>query len=159
MSIYPELDLEPEILVSTLRGEDPRECTADLDRVLTVARARMRYLAEQGARRWEGEKTVVIIAPSSEVLDWGSGGAENLAIVEVLARVGRSAGVSLRLLDANPQVPQTTVDGETRRVGSLTSFGGSSLLRAHVGDEGVQTVSFHPLSPSEMADLAETYSA
>lgn len=145
------LHLDPEITVSTLRGEDIRDCEDTLEYVFQVVTSRLRYLAEHDMRHWDGEPTTVIIVPSSEVL-YGLRNQSGI-IAERLARMCRPAGVSLRLVDATPAVPHAGADGET--VYALSSFGGSSLLRAFARDPELTTVTFHHVSPAELVGLTE----
>jgi hypothetical protein len=155
---YPtpaHLQLEPSILVSTLRGEETEECVAILDRVLSVAKARLNWLGEQpasGLRTWPGERTEVVIAPSSEVLNGGFGGAAGM--VTVLARIGRAAGINLRLLDATPPLPGI-LNEDRPPVYSLNTFGGSMVLRATASEPEIDTVTFHEISVQELMAMAE----
>jgi hypothetical protein len=140
-----DLNLDPEISITTLRGEDPRDLTYPLSNILDTVRARLSVLAGEGKRRWEGEPTVVVIAPSSEVLSHYA--FANIAIVETLARLCRPAGVSLRLIDATP----------SQRPGfpPLSAFGGSSLLRSFASDDALASVSYHYVTPADLVSMTE----
>lgn len=143
------LELEPEILISGLRGEGPEQQLPVLDRVLGVMKARASMLAASNQRLWDGEPTVVVIVPSSEVLNnWQLGDC-----VQVLARMGRAVGIHLRLIDAAP--PLREADGEHPSIYPLSCFGGSAILRQFAAAEELRNVTFHQLSPYEMVELAE----
>lgn len=139
------LNLDPEISITTLRGENPRDLTYPLANILDTVRARLHVLAAEGKRRWEGEPTVVVIAPSSEVLSHRAPG--NVAILETLARLCRPAGVSLRLIDATPGI----------RPGfpALAAFGSSELLRSFASDDALASVSYYHVSPTDLVSMTE----
>jgi hypothetical protein len=90
------------------------EALAQAERARALCRARAQLLAETGESSWGGPPTVVTVAPSNEVL------LESLAADKItwIARVGRAAGVLLRLIDVTGTTP------------SLENFGGAAVLRA-----------------------------
>lgn len=144
-----ELELPEEIMATRLRGEEPEAVVAVLDHVLTVVQARCRNLAQRGLNKWDGPKTVVVIAPSSEVF---SGDYRAVELAQVLARIGRAAGVALRLIDAAP--PLFPGDDVKPPFWPLNVMG-SVILREFVTAPEIEDVTFHQLSPREMVELAE----
>jgi len=143
------LELEPEVLISGLRGEGDEQQLPILDRVLGVMKARASMLIASGQRHWDGQPTVVIIVPCSEVLNhWQVGDS-----VQVLARMGRAVGIHLRLIDAAP--PLREAEGEVPAIYPVACFGGSAILREFAAAQEVGNVTFHQLTPREMVELAE----
>jgi hypothetical protein len=143
------LELEPEVLISGLRGEGAEQQLPILDRVLGVMKARASMLVASGQRHWDGEPSVVVVVPSSEVLShWEIGDS-----VQVLARLGRAVGIHLRLIDAAP--PLREAEGEQPAFYPMACFGGSTILREFAAAQEVGNVTFHQVSPREMVELAE----
>lgn len=144
-----ELDLPEEITASRLRGEDSDAVVEVLDYVLTIVKNRQHHLVAKGLARWDGPRTVVVIVPSSEVFN----DHRAIELAQVLARIGRSSGVSLRLIDATPPLPGA-LDGQGAPVYSLAAMG-STILREFAAAPDIETVTFHQVSPREMVELAE----
>lgn len=144
------LHLEPRIIISALRGEGPAGHLAQLEHVWAIYQARANHLADKGVVHWTelgGDLTEVVILPSSEVLsDVGV-----LLLVERLARLARVAGIVLRLIDARP--PVSNLGKEP--LYSLICFG-TAMLRDVASDPDVSHVTFHPITFSEMMELAES---
>jgi len=143
-----DLALAEEITASRLRGEDPEAVTAVLRHVLTVTKNRHRDMVERGLREWDGHGIVVVVVPSSEVLD----DVEAVHLLEGLARFGRVSGISLRLVDVVP--PLREADENRPALYSLAACG-SPALREYINAGDVPTVTFHQVSPREMMELAE----
>jgi hypothetical protein len=144
-----DLDLPEEITISYLRGGDPDAAVETLEHLVEVTQHRGRHLAGRGLRLWDGPKTVVVIVPSSEVF------ASDHRIVQraqVLARIGRACGISLRLIDVTPPLREADRNGPA--VYSLAACG-STILREYINSSELATVSFHQVSAREMAELAE----
>lgn len=148
----PTLELEPEITISRLHGEDIDACVALLDHIVSVMKSRARWLADQpfvkGQYGWTGERSVVVIVPCSEVLE----DHRAVSLVQVLARTGRATGIDLRLIDAHP--PLREGDEVHPPLYSLAVFG-SAVIQAMAGDPDVKNVTFHQVSPYEMVELTE----
>jgi hypothetical protein len=143
-----DLNLPEEITASRLRGEDPEAVVAVLEHVLTVTQNRHLDMADRGLRKWDGHGTVVVVAPSSEVL----GDIDAVHLLEGLARFGRVSGISLRLVDVVPPLREADENGP-----ALYSLAvcGSPALRAFINAGDVPTVTLHQVSPREMMELAE----
>lgn len=142
------LHLDPEILVSGLRGEDSAAALPILDAVLTTIRQRLVDLSQRNLRTWDGPAAVLVIAPSSVVLkDWRVADT-----AEALVRLARPAGVSVRLIDVLPPLRH---DNEGRPIYPIAAFGGSAVIREFSNDGGLPVVTFHQVTPAEMTDLVE----
>lgn len=148
--IMGNLELEPEIIISRLRGEDPRAAVETLNHVFAVVKNREHDVVRRGLSQWDGPTTVVVIVPSSEVFD---GDYRTVEMAQVLARNGRRLGISLRLLDAAPPLPLP--DPQGRPIYPL-SVCGSAILRAFASATDVATVTVHQLTPLEMTELTES---
>lgn len=137
------MDIPREVTVAAL-NEDAKsyafEAETILKSILHAARAR----ASAG---WVGEPSTITIVPSSEVLLHLPAD-----LLLTLARIGRSAGVRLRLLDVLPLITWTGFD---EPVPSLAAAGQSTALRKFLADPEVDWVSYHVLTPSEMVMMAE----
>lgn len=133
------LNLPERVVLSTLHQLDAAEARLILDQVTRVARERH----ESG---WAGEPTTLVIVPSSEVTGL-CGVTERL---QALARLGRKAGVQLRLIDVLPPLLQH--DGMVRH--SILACG-SIWLREFVDDPATSHVTYHQVSAAEMCTLTE----
>lgn len=143
------LELPPEITVAAYFDEDADLAVQQLEHVAAVVKARHGALASADQREWPGEKTTVVIVPSSAVLR--DHRAERL--VQGLARTCRVAGITLRLIDVATEIRSSIED---RMVYPSNHFG-SVMIRQFALDPEIRHVTFHALKPSEMVQMAETF--
>jgi hypothetical protein len=144
--VIKELDLPPQIVVSTLRGESRNTAAAMLTALSALMRDRANYLAAEGLHGWVGEPTVVLIVPSHDVFRHDA----SVVQAELLARMGRTTGIHLRLVDAIPPM-----ELGSRPLWALQSFGGSRMLRDFAGDDSLSHVTYEYVTVAELTALAE----
>lgn len=140
-------DLNSEILLSSLHGESADDHKRILDAIIDMVHGRNAQLAAAGERQWQGDGITVLVCPSSEVLHSHDVGRK----VAVLARLGRKAGVSLRLVDALGLSSSSPTEIH------LGAFGLDPTLRAMAADAEMKHVTYQQISVTQLIEMAETY--
>lgn len=142
------LHLDPEILISGLRGESRRDIRTLLGSVADTIRARAQRLAEQRERAWTSSTSILVIAPSSQILQDG----RSADVVEDIVRMCRVTGVVVRLIDVLPPLANHT---EAKPSWPIAAFGHNESIRAFAHDPAMTAVTYHLVTPTELSDMLE----